>query len=314
MDGNFLGSGIKVHAVENYERFKDILNKMTCYVCLNIVCHPVECALCETLLCNDCWQIMLIAGKKCVTQKCKGNVRKANKFVREILSELIIVCEFCEKTGIRYKDIESHLDKCEPYKNSIKEQLFKTIKDKDEKINEIQKQIDIMKNNLQQYVNKGNEKISYGGMSKAALRQALMTFALPVQKKMELYDACVSGNANSFKHLVINQKYPMLEEVSAENYYWTPLHYSMHYGQFEITKFILEALRKNNQMEAAMRLESADGRCPLLCLLRSNSINSDKKKDMLNKVLANFNFTISEDVRREVKLRDMERILRHYNR
>jgi len=117
------------------------------------------------------------------------------------------------------------------------------------------------------------------------------------------------------KNLVVSKKYPMLEEVSAHNYYWTPLHYAMHYGQIEIIKFLIEQLKGKGIIESAMKLESNDGRCPLLCLLRSNSINVDKKKEILTKFLQLYpNTFLSNDVRKEARSRDMDGILKKFGK
>jgi len=152
-------------------------------------------------------------------------------------------------------------------------------------------------------------------MSKEGLRAALISFNLPINQKMELYNSCVEGRLEEFKNLVINKKYPMLEEVSAHDYYWTPLHYAMHYGQIEIIKFLMEQLKAKGIHESAMRIESNDGRCPLLCLLRSNSINVDKKKEILTKFLQMYpNTNLSNEVRKEIKSRDMDAILKKFGK
>jgi hypothetical protein len=304
-----LGSGIKINQISNYINYQEITGSMLCCVCMNVVLNPVECTLCETILCEDCLVIIQIAGKKCPTNKCEGKIEKANKFVREVLSNLLINCEYCRQQKILYKDFSNHLDKvCSVYKASTREKLFKSIKEKDEKINELQKEFDSLKSKTS--LNVPTE--DYSGYSKDSLRSALLTFNLNVNQKMELYNTCVEGKITEFKNLVMLKKYPILEEVSAHNYFWTPLHYAMHYGQLEIIKFIFEYLRKQNKLEAAMKLESNDGRCPILCLLRSNNLNLDKKKELLNHILAMQNFQLSPDAKKEAKNRDMESILKKY--
>jgi len=131
---------------------------------------------------------------------------------------------------------------------------------------------------------------------------------------MELYNAAVEGRLNDFKDFVINKKYPFLEEVSAHNYFWTPLHYAMHYGQIDIIFFIMEQLKSQGTVELAMKLQSDDGRCPLLCLLRSNSLHIDKKKEIIEKFLTRYTFEISNEVRKEMRNRDMEQILKKHNK
>ena len=84
---------------------------------------------------------------------------------------------------------------------------------------------------------------------------------------MILYQHTVKGDLNEFKKL-IDKGYPLLEEVSAANYYWTPLHYAMHYGKMEIAFFILDILTQQGKYNMAMELESNDKRTPVLCLLK----------------------------------------------
>jgi hypothetical protein len=304
-----LGSGIKINQISNYSSYMEILESMLCCVCMNVVLNPVECTLCETIICEDCLVIIQIAGKNCVTSKCNGKIEKANKFVREVLSNLLINCEYCHQQKILYKDFSNHLDKlCSVYKASTREKLFKGIKERDEKINEIQKELDSLRVTNNSTVT-GED---FSGYSKDSLRSALLSFNLSVSQKMELYNTCVEGKLNDFRNLVLVKKYPMLEEVSAHNYFWTPLHYAMHYGQLEIIKFIFEQLKKQNKLDAALRLESNDGRCPILCLLRSNNLNLDKKKELLNGILSMHNFPLSAEAKKEAKNRDMESILKKY--
>jgi uncharacterized membrane protein len=308
--------GIKLEAIENYHQYESIIRDMLCCVCLNVVCKPVECVICSTLICDDCFQILLIAGKKCMTPNCKGNLRKANKFVREILSNLRISCIYCYKEGLSYPDYISHLDKCTPYQASEQFKLLKTIKEKEEKINELNKEVE---NSKKTTLNLNNLSIRtkdpYAHLSKEALRNQLITFNLPVNQKMELYNACVEGRIEDFKNFVLNKNFPILEEVSAHNYFWTPFHYAMHYGQWEVIKFICEYLKKFNIFESALRLESNDNRCPLLCLLRSNSLNLDKKTAIFSNFLSVYPYVpLSNDVRKEIKSRGLENIVKKYHK
>lgn len=312
---DLLGGGIKISQINNYNMYKDVIANMICCVCLHVVCRPVECKLCETVICEDCQQIILIAGKKCVTHNCNGDFRKANKFVREMLSNLVINCEFCGKKQILYKDHATHLENCDGYLSSVRHQLFRSVREKDDKV------IELQKNLLKEVeaLNKSKNTVKYTDpylqLNKEALRKALMTFNLSVGDKMELYNSCVEGRLNDFKHLVQVKKFNVLEEVSAHSYYWTPLHYAMHYGQWDLIKFICDHLKNSNQFDGAMRLESNDNRCPLLCLLRSNNLTLDKKKDFLTKFLTSYPTTvISPDVKKEIKARDLESIVKKYSK
>ena len=59
----------------------------------------------------------------------------------------------------------------------------------------------------------------------------------------------------------------------------------------------------------AMMLKSSDGRTPLLCLLRSNSLNLDQKKDIFTKVIKNYPIIITDELRNELKARNCLNIL-----
>lgn len=68
---------------------------------------------------------------------------------------------------------------------------------------------------------------------------------LPRKQKLELYNAVVEGRLNDFKSLITNKKYPILEEVSVKNCFWTSLHSAMYLGKIDIVYFILDTLKEN---------------------------------------------------------------------
>ena len=267
---------------------------------------------------------MKIAGRKCVIN-CTAPVKKANKFVHDMLSKLKIRCETCHKSGIDYDIYIKHMEACLINKKiSTVDELSKVVKEKEARIEELAGELESLKLNgnklksvnfLDGNTNSGFFSSHEGqNMTKEQLRNQLMTFNLPVNHKMELYNAAVEGRLSDFRDYVQNKKYPILEEVSAHNYYWTPLHYAMHYGQLDIIFYIMENLKGNNIVDLDMKLQSDDGRCPLLCLLRSNSLNVEKKKDIIDKLLLKYWFEISADVKKEMRNRDMEGLLKKYNR
>lgn len=304
----FNSSGINEDQIENYQEYKDLINSLGCCICLCIVKSPFECTNCQSLYCEECWDQMKIAGKKCVVH-CTAEVRKANKFVHDMLNKLIIRCDECKKSGIEYKIFVKHIEVCLlNRKISSVEELSKAVKEKDFKILELTTQIENLK------INNNNQITNSGVLTKEEIRLQLMTFNLQVGQKMELYNAAVEGKLNDFKNLITTKKYPILEEVSAHNYFWTPLHYAMHYGQADIVYFILEKLNEMGILENAMKLQSDDGRCPMLCLLRSNSLQIDKKKAIIEKIFAKYNFEINNDIRKEMRNRDMEYLLKKFNK
>jgi hypothetical protein len=309
MTSKFTGSGISEESIENYEENKEMIKSLGCCICLDIVKSPFQCETCESLYCEDCWEVMKISGKKCVIN-CVAPVKKANQFVFQMLNKLKIRCDTCGKNGIEYDMYLKHIEACLINKKiSSTVELYRVVKEKEVKIDELSAELQNLKLN-------GNKTLSFvpENLTKEQIRSRLMTFGLSVQQKMQLYTCAVEGKLSEFKDLVVNKKYPALEEVSAHEYYWTSLHYAMHYGQQDIIFFILDHLSTNNSIDLIMKLQSNDNRCPLLCLLRSNSLSLDKKKDIIGKILSKYEFSISSEVKNEMRNRDMENILKKYNR
>ena len=143
------------------------------------------------------------------------------------------------------------------------------------------------------------------------LRRELITNRLDVNSKMVLYQNTVKGDLNEFKRL-IDKGYPILEEVSAANYYWTPLHYAMHYGKMEIAFFILDILTSQGKYNMAMELESNDKRTPVLCLLKSNALSLSDKKEYFTRLVQRYKIYCDERTLREIKNRNLEDIYKTY--
>jgi len=243
-------------------------------------------------------------------------VVKANKFVLDLLSKLKIKCFSCGKSGINYDTYIRHVEICGIYKRfSSSEELLKIFKERENKVEELKAELESLKKNFGKLVESKENQIKLNFLSKEELRNLLVSSNLPVKQKMELYEAAVKGNLSEFKNLILNKMFPILEEVSAHNFFWTSLHYAMHYGQIEIVMFILEHLNSSSTLESAMLLESSDGRCPLLCLLRSNSLDLAKKKDIVEKIFSKYNtLNISAEVKKEMSNRDMDSLLKKYKK
>jgi len=299
----FQGSGINEDQIENYEENQEMLKSLTCCICLDIVKNPVECSKCESLYCEECWKLMEISGKDCVLH-CKKPIIKANKFVYQILEKLKIKCENCNEGDISYSKYILHEQSCMLSKKfgSISE-LEKVVKEKNLKIKELKKKKKMLQNNNLE----AKIETKY---SKEELRKMLITNNLDINEKMALYSYAVEGNLAEFKKCIEERGYPILEEVSAKTFYWTPLHYAMHYGKVEIIIYIMKFLEKKGMLENAMKLESNDNRDPLSCLLKSNAIQNQVKRSTLQAILKqNFQFTISNEVKREIRNRNLEDLL-----
>ena len=129
---------------------------------------------------------------------------------------------------------------------------------------------------------------------------------------MILYQAAVKGELNDFKKL-ISRGYPMLEEVSAANFYWTPLHYAMHYGKMDIAFYILEILKEQGKYRMALQLESNDNRTPVLCLLKSNALSISDKREYFTKLVQRYEIYPDERTIREIKNRNLEDIYKRFH-
>lgn len=296
--------GIKLSCIENFnQNYHDVIKDMICFSCLNVVLRPVECSVCHSTLCDDCNQILLLAGKGCVTPRCEGVIKKANKFIREALGQFKIKCDSCDQSCRSYEEYINHIEKCTEYNDKEIRKLMKTIKAKDEKIADLEK---ILSNE------RGKVRHSNGinGYTKDQIRAKLLTVDLPVNCKMEMYNCCVEGRFDDYKRLIERKNYPILEEISAKNYFWTSLHYAMHYGQEDIIHYICDKLDKEGVLHMAMRLEANDGRCPILCILRSNSLNLDKKMSILKKLFDKYDIQINSVINKELSSRNMLSVLK----
>lgn len=304
----FTGSGISEDQIENFLDYADMLGSLSCCICLDVVRNPVECQNCESLYCDECWNLLKISNKKCVIN-CTAPVVRANTFVYQILNKLLIKCTTCNKGGIPYPKYVLHLDSCimsNKYGTEI--ELDKIIQEKTKQLDDLNAKI----NHTNSASTLANTYYIVEKLTKEEIRQKLVTFSLPVNKKMELYNAAVEGRLNDFKSLIINQKFPLLEEVSAHNYFWTPLHYAMHYGKIDIVFFILDSLKEQGKLDLVMKLQSNDNRCPILCLLKSNHLHYDIKKDYLERILNRYSFDISPEVTKEIKNRNFDHLLKQY--
>jgi hypothetical protein len=281
---------------------------LKCCVCLELFYSPMQCASCESLVCHICLELLKLSGKKCFG-KCKGDYKKANRFIREFQRITKYLCRTCNK-DLDYELFYSnpHFELCKPILIK-KERLLNILKLKEEKILSLQTEINCWKTK-----NKIYNRYAYSKLLKLPmeeLRQILMTFDLSIDQKMELYYTCTEGRLDDFRNLILNKKYSILEEISYKNYYWTPLHYAMHYGQFETIKFILDYLKEQNIIEPALRLQSNDGRCPILCLLKSNNLSESRKEELFEKLLKNYYFSISKEIKREAGARGFEKIIKN---
>ena len=300
----FVESGINEEYIENYDSFSEnILASLECPICAGIVNNPYECKNCQTIYCQECWKQLEISNKGCV-MRCKNpKVEKANKFVFGLLEKFLLKCPLCQTGSLNYQKFLQHFGCCIiANKYGTIEELTKLEKEKDEEIEKLKHDIEKLKTNSYQIETKYTQE---------ELRKELITSKLDVNSKMILYQAAVKGELNDFKKL-IDRGYPLLEEVSAANFYWTPLHYAMHYGKMEITFYILDLLKQQGKYRMAMELESNDKRTPVLCLLKSNALSLSDKKEYFTRLIQRYDINPDERTIREIKNRNLEDIYKKY--
>lgn len=300
-------SGISEDLVENYNECVELIASLTCCICLEIVKNPYECENCESLYCFECWDMMKVSGKNCV-YACTSPIIKAKKFIFDMLSKIRFHCEDCKKHNIPYKTYLRHIQICQlnqKYKNI--EETENILKECRNKVEEISKEIEREKR--PKTILDSNDEFLNLLKNKDKLRKKYLTNLLSATQKKELYNSIIDGDNKNFHNLVSARNYEtILEEISAAGYYWTSLHYAMHYGNMSIIKYILGYYDKTKKLDEVMRLESNDGRCPLIALMKSNSINSAKKKVYLEAIFNNFKFSITKEVRKELVNRGFDEI------
>ena len=302
----FKESGINEDYIENKDSFSEnILMSLECPICAGIVNYPFECKQCQTIYCQECWKQLEISNKGCV-MRCKNPVvEKANKFVFSLLDKILLKCPLCQEGGLSYQKFLLHYDCCIiTSKYGTIEELSKLENEKDEEILKLKQDIEKLKNNSYKIEN----EIKY---SQDDLRKELITNKLNVNDKMVLYQAAVKGELDDFKRL-INKGYPLLEEVSAAKFYWTPLHYAMHYGKMDIAFYIMDILKEQGKYRKAMALESNDNRTPVLCLLKSNALSLSDKKEYFTRLVQRFQIHVDDRTLREIKNRNLEEIYKRF--
>ena len=294
--------GIDKKFISNYGDYELLLDEMICPICLKVLLDPIECNQCQAIICENCYFILKSADKNCFNEGCKGTYIKANKFVREILSNLNIKCIGCSKDNIRYIDYLEHIKTCEEYlSNPILKKLVI--------INRKSEEIEKLKKEKEQLVKEARKR---NMLTDQELRARYLTNKLQTTDKMNFYQAVIDGNLDAYKRYIqgtYGQPYNIFEEVSAPGYGWTTIHYAMHYAKWNIIKFIIEYLESQNKLEIGFRLKSKDGRCPLLCLLKSNALKPDVKRETFNKIITNFTVPVSDEVKKELNNRGLSDLI-----
>ena len=153
--------------------------------------------------------------------------------------------------------------------------------------------------------------------SQDELRKILISNMLSIEAKATLFKATIKGDIEIFSKL-IRKGFPILEEISPKNYYWTPLHYAMNYGKMEIVFYIIDKLKSKSEalFLKAMTLESIDKRpplifdlkTPLLCLLKSNVLSPYSIEECFTKLVEKYNLHLNEKEINEINKRNLMKI------
>lgn len=294
MQKKYEGSGINEDLLENMNSLSTFAKNFNCAICLDIVRNPFECSKCSTLYCSGCWDNMKIAGKPCV-YKCVEKVAPAGRFVSSILANLSFTCEFCNKKGIKYHIYVKHIEVCEAFRNNF------GIKDLQGMLQEKEDELAALKAKIEQPNPKASVYLD-SSLDPETIRNMCITNKLPPKGKFDLHSAITKGDLTQLKSMIDDQGYPVLEEISAPGYFWTSIHYAMHYGNYAIIEYLLKKLQQQNVIELAILIQAKDGRCPVMCLLKSNKLEREEKKTIIKKILMNFpNVKLSKAVVLELK-------------
>ena len=164
----------------------------------------------------------------------------------------------------------------------------------------------INNNNIYKKLNTNN---NLENLKKNESQNKFLTNELTTEEKMFFYNCTINGDLDKFKKLIEEKKYNIFEEVSAPGHNWTNLHYAMHYGKWNIIKYILTYLISINKLESGLKLKSIDKRCPLLCLLKSNALSDDIKRDIFTKIVNNFIIHIINEVKKELIKRGLDDLI-----
>jgi hypothetical protein len=312
-----INNSIPVEYIKNKDIYNGLIDDLTCLVCLNIPIDPIQCSKCDIVLCKDCLEILNLSQKNCLSQECqllkvplKKLYLKTTKYVKEILEQLIIKCEFCNEEKINWSKYKNHLEeKCKIYKilPNKREDFIHTMKKLSEKEEELKIEVQTAKLSKLHCVDTEDKQEVIN-----QIRASLITNILSPADKKILHNSILEGNLALFSSLILDRKFPIFEEISAKNYYWTSLHYSMHYGKWNLIEFCLNYVKVRGLFEKAMKLKSNDNRCPTLCLLKSNALKNEDKRVILEKLFKEYKILLTQDIKKEIIARNFNDVLEKF--
>ena len=92
---------------------KDILDEITCFICLGIVINPICCKNCNSLFCTDCIRDWLKKNNNCPF-RCIYEESAISKLAQNLLNKTKLYCPFkeCNKL-LNYETYQKHFEECE---------------------------------------------------------------------------------------------------------------------------------------------------------------------------------------------------------
>lgn len=119
---------------------------------------------------------------------------------------------------------------------------------------------------------------SYNAEYAEKIRIKYLTHQLTANQRIELYNCAVEGQLDKLIELIENKKYPLMEECSADGYYWTVIHYAAHYSFVNIISYVLEYYQYNPNRAEILNMQSNLGMSPLFVSINSTATNEKKKQ------------------------------------
>ena len=119
----FIFQEINIQDVINQDYLKEILEEVTCSICLNVVFHPYTCSKCFHSFCFRCLDKNKENSSKCPCCKARTIEVETNRALSIILSKIKFKCvNGCDKE-ISYDDLEEHyLSKCTAMSLAVKKE------------------------------------------------------------------------------------------------------------------------------------------------------------------------------------------------
>jgi hypothetical protein len=116
--------------IVNKDKLNSVGEILNCVICSNILFQPMTCINCENSFCKECIIKWENKNKNCPL--CKKELKtKESRIIKNLLSDLIIKCEKCNK-DIKYDDFKNHQILCEKSNIDYKTEYLKLKKNYDE--------------------------------------------------------------------------------------------------------------------------------------------------------------------------------------